>query len=135
MLNTFNHPTKRQSQSGFTMIELLVVVTIIIVLTTIGLISYRQVGINARNGKRKADMETLRQSLVLYRSDEGTYPDTSNFDDMVTEISEYVSQTNFTDPKGADDATYLYSYTSDGSDFTLNAVLEPDETDYSLSSP
>jgi prepilin-type N-terminal cleavage/methylation domain-containing protein len=62
MLN-YRVPTKlfpKQSKGGFTMIELLVVTTIIIVLSTIGLISFRQTGMNARNGKRKADLENIR---------------------------------------------------------------------------
>jgi prepilin-type N-terminal cleavage/methylation domain-containing protein len=39
------------STAGFTMIELLVVTTIIILLTAIGLVGYRQVGQSARDGK------------------------------------------------------------------------------------
>ncbi|MCL4208570.1 hypothetical protein KJZ63_02975, partial [Patescibacteria group bacterium] len=54
---------------GFTMIELLVVTTIIIILTSIGLVSYTSANRSARNGKRKADMEMVRQALVLYRTD------------------------------------------------------------------
>lgn len=118
---------------GFTMIELLVVTTIIIILTSIGLVSYTSANRSARNGKRKADMEMVRQALVLYRTDNGTYPSTSNFSTMLTTISDYTSATSVTDPKN--EGSYVYSYTSDGITFTLTANLEPDGTPYSVTNP
>src|SRR3972149_1590727 len=58
----FARSTKHTArQLGFTLIEILVVATIIIVLSTIGMASYQQAGVRARNGKRRADMETVRQ--------------------------------------------------------------------------
>lgn len=118
---------------GFTMIELLVVTTIIIVITSIGLVSYTSANRSARNGKRKADMEMVRQALVLYRTDNGTYPATSNFATMLSTISDYTSATSVTDPKN--EGSYVYSYTSDGVVFTLTANLEPNGTPYSINNP
>src|SRR3989344_1793427 len=96
----FNNVTRRQ---GFTLIELLVVTTIIIVLSTIGLVSYRQAGMSARNAKRKADLETVRQALVLYRTEVGTYPvvagsSPANFTSMLTTINSYISSDTMADP-------------------------------------
>lgn len=118
---------------GFTMIELLVVTTIIIVITSIGLVSYTSANRSARNGKRKADLEMVRQALVLYRTDNGTYPSTSNFADMLSTISDYTSANSVTDPKN--EGSYIYSYTSDGVVFTLTANLEPDGTPYTINNP
>jgi type II secretory pathway pseudopilin PulG len=115
------------------MIELLVVTTIIIVLTTIGLVSYRQVGYSARNSKRKADLETVRQALVLYRTDTGSYPSGFNFNTMITTISSYLSSVSVTDPKNT--GTYVYAYSSGGVTFTLTAHLEPNDTVYSITNP
>lgn len=119
-------------RSGFTMIELLVVSTIIIVITAIGLVSYTQVNQNARNGKRRADLENVRQALVLYRTDTGEYPDTNSFDDMMTDIAAYMSGT-VSDPKN--ETPYVYSYTSDGATFSLCANLEPSQTAYCVANP
>jgi type II secretory pathway pseudopilin PulG len=129
------HSTK---QLGFTMIELLVVATIIILLTTIGIISYRQASISSRNGKRKADLETIRQALVMRRSDTGGYP-TGDFSAMVTTLKNdgYLSDdsTDFRDPSGA-----AYVYAGSGcsgpscTGFTLTATLEPSGT-YELKNP
>jgi len=120
------------SKNGFTMIELLVVTTIIIVLTTVGLVSYRSASQNARNGKRKADLESVRQALVLYRVDNGTYPSGSNFNAMVTTISDYLASIEVTDPTGG---SYVYSYTSDGATFSITALLEPDAQVYTVVNP
>lgn len=124
---------KTKTLFGFTMIELLVVTTIIIILTSIGLVSYTSANRSARNGKRKADIEMVRQALVLYRTDNSTYPATSNFTNMLTTIADYTSSTTVTDPKN--DVTYFYSYSSNGSTFTLSARLEPDATLYQVSNP
>lgn len=126
---------------GFTLIELLVVTTIIIILTTVGLVSYQRATINSRNAKRKTDLETIRQALVLYRTDNGCYPGgagacdigTVNFANMITEIGSYLSATTISDPKNT--GNYVYTYTSDGATFTITAALEPDETAYPVSNP
>jgi len=116
------------------MIELLVVTTIIILLSTIALVSYSRANVSARNGKRKADLETVRQALVLYRTDSGSYPVTSDFDDMITDLTGYLGTTSITDPQN--EAPYEYTYSSAaGVTFTLEAKLEPDAENYPLSNP
>ncbi|MBT3250108.1 MAG: type II secretion system protein [Candidatus Pacebacteria bacterium] len=110
-----------KKQFGFTLIELLVTTTIIIVLMTIGLVSYRQASRSSRNAKRKSDLESVRQALVLYRNDTDEYPDSASFDLMLIAISEYISFNSLTDPKSP---TYDYYYSSDGAVFTLRADIE-----------
>jgi general secretion pathway protein G len=61
-------------KKGFTFIELLVVVTIIMVLTTAGAVSYRQTNSSARDSRRKADLEQVRSALELCRAENGSYP-------------------------------------------------------------
>lgn len=132
----------RKHPTGFTMIELLVVATIMVVLTTVALVSYRNATQNSRNAKRKTDMQTVRQALVLYRSDNGCYPSDSTYTAMLATISEYVSESPY-DPQGSVGSP-LYTYTPSGSGdcggseatgFTLEALLEPDDTIYAVSNP
>jgi len=115
----------RSSSRGFTLVELLVVTTIIIVLSAIGLVSFQNAGENARNGKRKADMETYRQSLVLYRSDQGVYPSGANFAAMAAELvqNSYLSAPAPTEAKSGHTA-YAYSPTASG--FCICALMEGD---------
>ncbi len=63
--------------NGFTLIEILVVATIIAVLTAIGVVSYGSINLRTRNAKRKSDLEQVRSALEMYRIDNGSYPGTS----------------------------------------------------------
>jgi prepilin-type N-terminal cleavage/methylation domain-containing protein len=121
---------KKYIPTGFTMIELLVVTTIIIVLTTIGLVSYQQVGQNSRNSRRKSDLEMVRQALVLYRTNRTTAPlyplgtgNQASFESMLTDLGSYLNTATVTDPKN--ETPHVYTYTSDGSTFSICAELEP----------
>jgi prepilin-type N-terminal cleavage/methylation domain-containing protein len=125
----------KKKQSGFTLIELLVVATIIIVLSAIGMISFANAGRSARNAKRQSDLETVRQALVLYKSDEGTYP-TGNYTAIISTLSSgYISTPTPSDPKDGNnscgvDGDVLCGYTYVGSpvniptSFILTAPLE-----------
>jgi general secretion pathway protein G len=134
-----------KSTSGFTMIELLVVTTIIILLTTIGLISYSQALQNSRNAKRKSDLEVIRQALVLFKADNGYYPST-DYDGLQAVLGTGYLSAIPTDPKSAQSATFTYSYvpgTCSGvspvkcQTFDLGASLESGSstTDYSIANP
>ena len=108
-------------RSGFTIIEVLVAATIIAVLTTIGIVSFRSTNLRARDGKRKADMEQVRAALELYRSDtsvgNGYYPNVSNntsainsFTVMVNALATagYLSQPVPADPVNTGVSKYSY---------------------------
>ena len=51
----------RQLDRGFTMIELLVVVSLIVILATMGLTQYRASVIHAREATLKEDLEWIRE--------------------------------------------------------------------------
>lgn len=122
-----------KKQRAFTMIELLVSATIIILLTAAGLVSFSQAAISSRNAKRKADLETIRQALTLYKQDNSYYAPTTtpSFDNLVTNLyaGEYISEPVLVDPKNVSPYGYqaICSAVS-GSNcikVTLRAVLEP----------
>lgn len=133
---------------GFTMIELLVVATIIVLLSAIGLVSFSAAGKGARDGKRKADMEQLRSALELYRTAVGTYPVASGANLRAKEINAvtalyptYISISSLLDPK--DDGTitatsYFYGYSTNagGTTYTVSVnKLEGTGASYSLNNP
>ena len=60
--------------SGFTLIELLVVMSVIAVLAAMSLFALQGARESARDTRRKADLETIRSGLELFRSDCGGYP-------------------------------------------------------------
>jgi general secretion pathway protein G len=59
---------------GFTMIELLIVVSLIVILTTMGMTQYRHSVIYAREGVLKEDLFRLRDAIDQYYADKGKYP-------------------------------------------------------------
>lgn len=142
MSKTYNKYTK-----GFTLIELLVVATIIVVLSAVGLVSFTNAGRTTRDGKRKTDLETVRQALTLYRSDNGEYPSpalgtgTARYTAVINLLLSggYISAPTPEDPKDGEGVCGKtvcgYSYNAVGSGFTLQATLEKDGSLYSISNP
>lgn len=59
---------------GFTMIELLVVISIIAVLSTIALVVYTTTLKNGRDAKRQSDLRQIQSALEQYRADQFYYP-------------------------------------------------------------
>jgi len=103
---------------AFTLIEILVVATIIVLLTAAGVVSYSVFLKQSRDLKRKADLGQISAALEMYRSTNDTYPTTGL--SQLTAPTVYI-QTVPTDPKNP---TYTYYYTATASDYTLGAYLE-----------
>lgn len=109
--------------TGFTLLEMLVVIGIIGILVTLGFTSYSTVQKSARDAKRKSDLEQVRTALEMYRSNNDAYPigTWTNLSDLTQPVTYLKSLP--TDPKNP---TYSYYYNSPapGSDYTLGAYLE-----------
>ncbi|MBD3250514.1 MAG: prepilin-type N-terminal cleavage/methylation domain-containing protein [Candidatus Pacebacteria bacterium] len=65
---------KNDFQSGFTLLELLVVIVILGILVTIGLGTFLSSQVKSRDAKRKNDLEQIAKALEMYHSDHGHYP-------------------------------------------------------------
>jgi general secretion pathway protein G len=63
-----------RSRSGFTIIELLVVMSIIGILLTLAQPNYKQATIKAREAALKRDLVTFRDVIDQYYADQGKYP-------------------------------------------------------------
>jgi general secretion pathway protein G len=78
-----NHPITRlsdrpigEADRGFTIIELLVVVSIIVILATMGMTQYQRSVIYARESVLKEDLFRIRDAIDQYYADKGQYPST-----------------------------------------------------------
>ncbi len=113
----------KKTKFGFTLIEMMVTVAIIAMMASIAIASYADAAKSGRDGKRKADIEAIRQALVLRRSDVGNYPSGNGAIAALTTgtpLSGYIS-----DPFPADPIpTRSYTYFSNGSSFCLCAYIE-----------
>lgn len=118
----------KNKQSGFTFIELLVVITIIGILAAIGMASYRSANIRSRDTKRKADMEQIRSALEMYRADNSTYP--ANLSSLETTYIQEVP-----DPPLTSDSPYQDGYSRSGTTYTLCQTLESTGTSYCVKNP
>lgn len=105
-------------KKSFTLIEILVVVTIIGLLTTTASVSYTAFLKQSRDAKRKADIEQLRAALEMYRSNNNEYP-LINVTQLLAPVV-YIHSIP-TDPMNP---TYTYYYSGSESDYTLGAYLE-----------
>ena len=70
---------KRRQAIGFTIVELAVVIVVIGILASIVLLSYNRVQAEARDTKRKTDIELLANELEKYYLTNGEYPTGCSF--------------------------------------------------------
>ena len=61
---------------GFTIIELMIVVTIVGILATLAVPSYHAAIIKAKEGALRQDLFSLRDVIDQHRADKGKYPET-----------------------------------------------------------
>ena len=107
-----------KKSEGFTLIEILVVVTIIGLLTATAAVTYTAFLKQSRDAKRKTDLGQISAALEMYRSNNSTYPTTGL--SQLTTPTIYI-QSVPTDPKNP---AYTYYYSGTASDYTLGAYLE-----------
>ena len=61
-------------RSGFTLVELLIVIVIIGILASIGLGSFNTAQMKSRDSKRKTNLQQIANALEIYYNDKGVYP-------------------------------------------------------------
>ncbi len=81
---------KTLGRRGFTIVELIVVVTIIAILVTITIIAYNGVQAKGRDNLRKNDVATLAKLITIYASQNGTWSPT-NCGDTSNTLNGYVN--------------------------------------------
>lgn len=75
MFNFFNFlPKISPSGKGFTLVELMIVISIIALLASVGAVTYGNVSKHNRDQKRVRDLQSISQALELYFHDHNSYP-------------------------------------------------------------
>lgn len=123
-------------RNGFTLVELLIVLSIIGVFTSFATSNFIEVRMKARDAQRKSDILTIQTALEHYKSDNGTYPISTSGGTYVNNTpcgqtfssgsTQYISIIPC-DPLGTssnyNNGNYYY-YSADGSSYTLAGCLE-----------
>src|SRR5437588_8551394 len=73
----------RRSSAGFTMIELAIVMTIIIILAAMGMAQYRNAHIRAAEAVLKEDLFQMRDAMDQYYADKNKWP--TALDELVSD--------------------------------------------------
>jgi general secretion pathway protein G len=74
---------KTGRQAGFTLVELLIVISLISILAAMGLVQYRNSVVSAKEATLKQDLFRMRDAIDQYYADKGKYP--SALDSLVSE--------------------------------------------------
>lgn len=128
---------------AFTLIELVVAATIIMLLASIGFYSYTKNISDARDGARKTDVAALSSQLKLYKKQRGAYSFPWNFFELhnrgETAAYQWYLDNTVTlstaeklplDPKL--DIPYSYAVTKNRQEFQIGLTLENAESPYAL---
>ena len=131
---------KKLHNKGFTLVELIVVISILIILGTIAFISMQNYSKNSRDSVRISDISRMKTSLELYQIESSRYPDPNNAGAVTYSGTTAWSQWDFgqiafqsvdkldklpVDP--LTEETYVYSVTSTKKEYQLSWVMETDE--------
>lgn len=123
---------------GFTLVELLVVISILGILAVVVMANFSTAKKSSRDNKRKADLENVAGSVEIFYSEKKHYPNTndsvSDWASLRQAIAPY-SASIPEDPKNTDG--FAYQYVGDGSTgkwFVLYAKLESNKENITLGS-
>ncbi len=124
-----NIKNKFKNKKGFTLIEMLVVVSLIGILAALALVSFGASQKQARDTNRKSDLKQYQTALEMYGNiTGGLFPSRTA---TVTASSSLCSDLNIKlepditcseDPKYSSDNTMVYKYISNGSSGTASAT-------------
>ena len=131
---------KKLHNKGFTLVELIVVISILIILGTIAFISIANYSKNSRDSVRISDISRMKTSLELFQIEASRYPDPNNSWAVTYSWTTAWSQWDFgqiafqsvdkLDKLPVDPLTeemYDYSVTSTKKEYQLSWVMETDE--------
>ena len=113
----------KKQNKGFTLMELLISMGIIVMLMGVGVVSYAQTNKKARDTKRKADIESIRSALELYRTDQGRYPAlTIDGSNCITSTSITSGAVTYLAKLPTDPTSYCYKYSLGASPFNTYEI-------------
>ncbi|HTI39207.1 MAG TPA: type II secretion system protein [Vicinamibacterales bacterium] len=74
---------RRRAEAGFTLVELLVVISLISILAAMAIVNYRNGVLRSQEAVLKQDLFRMRDAIDQYYADKGKYP--SSLDSLVSD--------------------------------------------------
>ena len=136
---------RRKATAGFTLMELLIAITIMLIISGVSLSSFWQSQKKSRDTQRKSELAQVGRAIELYNEDFGVYPSASGGlivgcqDVAGAVVAECGWESEFKAyPRGVEviymkklptdpSSSYEYYYQTDDKDFALYSVLENDQ--------
>jgi len=117
-----------KQQKGFTLIEILIVVAIIAILSSVVLVGLGPTQQQGRDARRLSDLRETQTALELYYNKNGSYPAASDWATMAsTTVGAGIGVTQIpNDPSVG--KSYGYCVTTDDSAYVIGAQLETNST-------
>jgi len=122
----------KRTTNGFTIAELITVITLISILASIGFISYDKIQEDTYNQQRSLKISIIAEALEKYYDNNGEYPDcdamTQTSETVTTETLKGMDPQVLTTPKNPTDTNSIicveptsdkFAYIGDGTQFTL----------------
>lgn len=94
-------------KSGFSLIELLIAISVISLLITIGALTYQDIQRKARDAKRQSDLKVIQGALEQFKADAGYYPEIVVPGGALTYLTRTYLNKIPSDPK-SDNPQYIY---------------------------
>lgn len=77
--------TMKKTTSGFTIVELLIVIVVIAILATIAMVAYSGIQDRAKNSQVQSDIRQVSNAITLYYADNGSYPSTGSIGNVYSD--------------------------------------------------
>ena len=127
-----DRPTRR---SGFTIVELLIVIVVIAILAAITIVAYNGIQDRAKFVQKEGDIKNLQKLVEMYKAAYGSYPTTSggwryqrtSGNDFIPGIVPEFASTlpQVTDGPTGSGTNNTYIYISNGTDYKLMRLYQP----------
>ncbi len=112
----------KKSSSGFTIVELLIVIVVIGILAAITIVAYNGIQSRAYENSVRLDLQNTGKVLNLFKVDEGSWP--QNTESGLQRVKLSVSQSPYDTSLG----NYLYCGSAATADYALVAVAKNGKT-------
>ena len=120
--------------SGFTIVELLIVIVVIGILAAIVIVAFNGVQERSRLASMQSDLQSINKAIMMYHADEGHYPYMGTTGGNVTGatlnisglVPEYMAKMPRI-PSGAG-GYYAYIWSANGADYKLVRLVNTNET-------